>query len=111
MALDGFVISNLVYELNNELVNGRINKIYQPEKEELILQINNNRRNYKLFLSANATIPLVSLTNENKENPQTPPAFCMLLRKHLTNARIISISQPSLERIIRIKIEHYDELG
>ncbi len=111
MALDGFVISNLVHELNNELVNGRINKIYQPEKEELILQINNNRKNYKLFLSANATIPLVSLTNENKDNPQNPPAFCMLLRKHLNNARIISIKQAGLERIIRIKIEHYDELG
>lgn len=111
MALDGFVISNLVDELNSKLVNGRINKIYQPEHEELMLLINNNRVNYKLFLSANATVPLVSLTEETKQNPQNPPPFCMLLRKHLNYARIVDISQPSLERIIRIKIEHLDELG
>lgn len=111
MALDGFVISNLVYELNNKLVNGRINKIYQPENEEIMLQINNNRATYKLFISANATVPLVYLGKENKQNPQNPPAFCMLLRKYLSNAKIIEIVQPGLERIIRVKIEHLNELG
>ncbi len=111
MALDGFVISNLVYELSSKLLNGRINKIHQPEHEELMLQINNNRVNYKLLLSANATVPLVSLTETSKQNPMNPPPFCMLLRKHLNNAKIVDISQPSLERIIRIKIEHLDELG
>ena len=111
MALDGFVISNLVYELNDKLLNGRINKIYQPEHDQLLLQVNNNRVTFRLFLSANATLPLVSLTEENKENPMTPPPFCMLLRKHLNNARIVEVSQPSLERIIRIKLEHLDELG
>ncbi|NLJ90942.1 MAG: hypothetical protein GX323_08580, partial [Clostridiales bacterium] len=85
MALDGFVISNLVYELNDKLLNGRINKIYQPEHDQLLLQVNNNRVTFRLFLSANATLPLVSLTEENKENPMTPPPFCMLLRKHLNN--------------------------
>lgn len=111
MALDGFVISNLVHELSSKLLNGRINKIYQPELDQLMLQVNNNRVTYRLFLSANATLPLVSLTEENKENPMNPPPFCMLLRKHLNNARIVDISQPSLERIIRIKLEHLDELG
>ena len=111
MALDGFVISNLVHELKDKLIDGRINKIYQPENEEIMLQINNNRTTYKLFISANATVPLVYLGKENKTNPQNPPPFCMLLRKHLNNSRIIDITQPSLDRIIRIKIEHLNELG
>lgn len=111
MALDGFVVSNLVHELNNTILNGRINKIYQPENEEIVLIVNNNKTTYKLLISVNASIPLVCLSQETKENPQNPPPFCMLLRKHLNNARIVEISQPSLERIIRIKIEHIDELG
>ena len=111
MALDGFVISNLTKELNDKLANGRISKIHQPEKNELMISINNNKNTYKLFMSADPSQPLLSLTNTNKQNPQSPPAFCMLLRKHINNARIISVVQESLERIIRIKIEHYDELG
>lgn len=111
MALDGFVISNLTQELNNKLANGRISKIYQPEKDELMISINNNKNTYKLFMSANASLPLVCLTNTSKQNPQNPPAFCMLLRKHLNNARIVNVVQENLERIIRIKIEHLDELG
>lgn len=111
MALDGFVISNLTKELNDKLANGRISKIHQPEKNELMISINNNRNTYKLFMSANPSLPLLSLTNTNKQNPKIPPAFCMLLRKHINNARIISVIQEDLERIIRIKIEHFDELG
>lgn len=111
MALDGLVISNVVYELKEKLADGRITKISQPEKDELILTIKNNRDNYKLFLSANASLPLVYLTQENKQNPMTAPGFCMLLRKHLNSARIIDIIQPGLERIIQIKIEHLNEMG
>ena len=111
MALDGFVISNLTKELNDNLANGRISRIYQPEKNGLMILINNNKNTYKLFMSANASLPLVCLTNINKKNPQKPPAFCMLLRKHLNNARIVNVVQETLERIIRIKIEHLDELG
>lgn len=111
MALDGFVIRNLVKELNDKLTNGRVAKIYQPENEELRISINNNRNTYKLLLSANATLPLVCLTSTNKDNPQNPPPFCMLLRKHLNNARILRVNQVGLERIIRIKFEHFNELG
>lgn len=111
MALDGLVIANVIKELNDTLLGGRINKISQPENDALVLLIKNNRSQYKLFLSANASLPLIYLTQENKPNPITAPNFCMLLRKHLNSARILSITQPGLERIIDIEIEHLNELG
>lgn len=111
MALDGLVISNVVYELSEKLVDGRINKISQPENDELVLTVKNNREQYKLLLSAGASLPLIYLTNETKPNPMTAPNFCMLLRKHLNSAKILSITQPGLERIINIEIEHLNELG
>ena len=111
MALDGLVIANVIKELNDTLLGGRINKISQPENDALVLVIKNNRSQYKLFLSANASLPLIYLSQENKPNPITAPNFCMLLRKHLNSARILSITQPGLERIIDIEIEHLNELG
>lgn len=111
MALDGLVLANVVKELKDNLIDGRISKISQPEKDELMLTIKNNRENYKLYLSANASLPLIYLTDETKQNPMTAPGFCMLLRKHLNSARILDIIQPGLERIIQIKIEHLNELG
>ena len=111
MALDGIVISNVVKELNDCLTGGRINKIAQPEKDELLLTIKNNRDQYKLLISAGASLPLIYLTEDNKPSPMTAPNFCMLLRKHLNSARIMSITQPGLERIVDITIEHLNELG
>ncbi len=111
MALDGFVIASVVSELKEKLIDGRISKISQPEKDELVLTIKKQKDNYKLYLSANASLPLVYLTEETKQNPMVAPGFCMLLRKHLNSARILDITQPGLERIIRIKIEHLNELG
>lgn len=107
MAFDGFVISHLVAELSENLTGGRITKIAQPEEDELILTIHKHR----LFLSAGASLPLAYLTTQNKPSPLTAPNFCMLLRKHLNSARILSITQPGLERIIDIEIEHLNELG
>lgn len=111
MAFDGIVIANLAYELEEALVGGRINKIAQPEKDELILTIKNNRKQYRLFISAGASLPLIYLTDENKPSPLTAPNFCMLLRKHLNSAKILSVTQPGLERILRFEIEHLNELG
>ncbi len=110
MAFDGFVISNLISDFNDKLVGGRIMKISQPEKDELVLTIKNYSQ-YKLFISASAGLPLIYLTESSKPNPMTAPNFCMLLRKHLNSARIISITQPDFERIIQFKIEHLDDLG
>ena len=110
MAFDGITIANLAKELNDTLAGGRIQKVAQPEKDEIILTIKQYDI-YKLFLSADASLPLVYLTENTKPNPLTAPNFCMLLRKHFNSARIVSITQPGLERSLDIKIEHLDELG
>ena len=110
MAFDGIVVANLVRDLSNTLVGGRITKISQPEKDELILTVK-NYDTYKLFISASASLPLIYLTGQTKPNPMTAPNFCMLLRKHFASARILSVTQPGLERIEDIKIEHLDELS
>lgn len=111
MAFDGITIANIVSELNTTIVGGKINKIAQPEKDELLITIKNQKEQYRLFISASASLPLVYLTDHNRTSPMTAPNFCMLLRKHIGSGKIISITQPSLERIIRIEIEHLNELG
>ncbi len=111
MAFDGFVISNIVTELNQKILGGRIYKIYQPEADEITLVIKKERNTLRLHISASASLPLIYLTDTSKTNPMQAPNFCMLLRKHLSNGRIVSISQPNFERIIEITIEHLDELG
>lgn len=111
MALDGIVMSALVRELDRSLRGGRINKIAQPEPDELMLTIKNERTTYRLLLSAGASLPLVYLTETNKQNPMTAPNFCMLLRKHINGGKILRIYQPGLERIIHFDIEHLNELG
>ena len=111
MAFDGVTIANVVSELKRELVGGRLYKIAQPEEDELLLTIKQPAGQRKLLLSASASLPLIYLTETNKPSPMTAPNFCMLLRKHLQNGRIIDISQPGLERIVHIRIEHLDEMG
>ncbi|MBQ1688834.1 MAG: NFACT family protein [Lachnospiraceae bacterium] len=111
MAFDGIVIANIITELKAHFLGGRINKIAQPEKDALLLTIKGNQGQERLLLSANASLPFVYLTQKNKTSPMVAPNFCMLLRKHLNSARIISIKQPGLERVIQIEIEHLNELG
>ncbi len=111
MALDGIVIANVVKELNEAILGGRISKIAQPENDELLLTIKSQKTQYRLLISAGASLPLIYLTGENKPSPMTAPNFCMLLRKHIANGKILSISQPGLERIIQFEIEHLNELG
>lgn len=111
MAFDGITVASIVHELNKYLIGGRIYKIAQPEKDELLLTVKNEGNSYRLMVSANASLPLIYLTEENKVSPAVAPAFTMLLRKHIQNGRIISISQPGLERIIVFEIEHLDEMG
>lgn len=111
MAFDGTVIANIVYDMKRSLMGGRIYKIYQPEADELLLVIKNQKETYRLLLSASASLPLVYFSSENKQNPMTAPNFCMLLRKHISNGRITAIEQPGLERIIEISVEHLNEMG
>lgn len=111
MAFDGITVAALVQELRDNLTGGRIAKIAQPEPDELLLTIKTPAGQRKLYISASASLPLIYLTDENKLSPMTAPNFCMLLRKHIGNGRITSISQPKLERIIILHIEHLNELG
>lgn len=111
MAFDGIVVADLVHEFRNELIGGRIARIAQPETDELLLTIKTNDGQRRLLISADASLPLIYLTDANKPAPMTAPNFCMLLRKHIGGGRIVDIRQPKLERIIHFTIEHLDELG
>ena len=111
MAFDGITVHALTYELKNILSGGRINKIAQTEKDELILTIKGASGQNRLLICANPSLPLVYITSTNKPAPLTAPGFCMLLRKHINNGRIVDVTQPGLERIIDFKIEHLDEMG
>ena len=111
MALDGITVASLVTELDHTIKNARISKIAQPEADELLLTLKSPNGNFRLALSADASLPFVYLTETNKPSPMTAPNFCMLLRKHIANGRITAITQPGLERIIRFEVEHLDEMG
>ncbi len=111
MAFDGITIAAVTDELRNKITDGRISKIAQPEDDEILLTIHTGEGNLRLLISADASLPLVYLTENNKQGPMIAPNFCMLLRKHIQGGRIISISQTGLERIMTIEIEHLDEMG
>ena len=111
MAFDGICVAAIVKQLNETLLNGRLYKIAQPEKDELLITVKNDGQTYRLLMSADASLPLLYLTEDNKKSPMTAPNFCMLLRKHIQNGRIVKISQPGLERVVTFEIEHLDEMG
>ena len=115
MAFDGITVANIVRDIKKELTGGRIYKIAQTEKDELLITVRkaveNGGGQRRLFMSSDASLPLVYMTDENKQSPMTAPNFCMLLRKHIQNGKIIDVYQPEFERIIRIEIEHLDEMG
>ncbi len=111
MAFDGITVANLRAELEKALSGGRISKIAQPEPDALMLTIKNQKTNYRLFLSASASLPLLYLAEINKPGPMQAPNFCMLLRKHIGGGKILSVTQPGLERILCFSIEHLDEMG
>ncbi len=111
MAFDGIVVAGLAAELREALLGGRIAKIAQPETDELLFTIKTPSGQRRLCVSASASLPLIYLTDVNKPSPMTAPGFCMLLRKHIANGRIVDISQPGLERILHFTVEHLNEMG
>jgi len=126
MALDGITIAALVDELSKTITGARITKIAQPEKDELLLTIKQSitstdkitdgtsstkRFQKRLVISVNPSLPLIYLSDGNKQSPMSAPVFCMVLRKHLNNCRITSVTQAGLERVIRIELEHLNEMG
>ncbi len=111
MAFDGISVAALVKELNDKLSEGRISRIAQPETDAVLLTVKNMRNQYRLLLSANPSLPLAYLTENNLPSPAQAPGFLMLLRKHLSGGRILSVTQPGLERVIVLTAEHMNELG
>lgn len=111
MALDGIFLYHLKNEIAQFAVGARIEKIYQPSKEELLLSLRSREGAQKLLLSCRADTAGIYFTSYPPENPAKPPMLCMLLRKHLTGARILSLEQDGLERIVKIKMQAVNELG
>jgi len=111
MPMDGFTLGLVAGELNAALAGGRISKIVQPERDEILLTIRNEGVNRQLLLSATANCARAHLTQVKKNNPLEPPALCMLMRKHITGGRVAAIRQVLSDRILEIEIEHHDELG
>ncbi|PHD61002.1 Rqc2 family fibronectin-binding protein [Bacillus wiedmannii] len=111
MAFDGLFTRAITHEIGNSLYTGRISKIYQPSKYEILLHIRANGKNQKLILSAHPTYARLHLTNQNYDSPALPPMFCMLLRKHLEGGFIEKIEQIDLERIIQITVRSRNEIG
>ena len=111
MALDAVCLTAVIEELRPTLEGGKIDKIYQPSRDEILLAVRGGGENVRLLLSASPNGPRLHLTKEVRENPAQPPMFCMLLRKHLTGARILRLEQPELERIVLLRLEAIDELG
>ena len=111
MPLDALCLTAVAEELCRAVVGGKIDKIYQPTRDEIVLFLRGQGENLKLLLSANPGHPRAHLTTLNRENPDKPPMFCMLLRKHLLGGRILELNQPPLERILDFKLETIDELG
>ncbi|WNS77111.1 NFACT RNA binding domain-containing protein [Bacillus sp. DTU_2020_1000418_1_SI_GHA_SEK_038] len=111
MSFDGLFTRAMTEELTRELKGGRINKIHQPYKNEIILVVRANGKNHKLLLSAHPSYARVQLTNESHDNPAEPPMFCMLLRKHLEGYFLEDIKQVDLDRIIIFEVKGRNEIG
>lgn len=111
MAFDGMMTYAISKELNEQINSGKITKIHQPYKREIIFHIRAQGKNHKLFISANPTYPRIHFTQESYDNPQTAPMFCMVLRKHLEAGVIERIAQVEMERIIHIDVRSRNELG
>ena len=115
MAFDGITVAGLCRELQETLTGGRIYKIAQTDRNELVLTIrpaaDRGGGQLRLYLCSDPSLPLVYLTRTSRQAPLQAPAFCMLLRKHLQNGRILSVGQPGLERVLRITVEHRNEMG
>ena len=111
MPLDALCLSGVVAELKPILTGAKIDKVHQPGRDEIILALRLGRGNGRLLLSASPNHPRLQMTELSRENPDAPPMFCMLLRKHLMGGRILSVEQPHLERIVELRLEVLDELG
>ena len=111
MALDGAFLRHIKKELEESLIGSKVDKVYQPSRDEIVLVMRSREGSKNLYISARAGSSRINLTEMTPENPRTPPMLCMLLRKRLSGARLRSISQPALERLLILEFEGLNELG
>ena len=111
MAFDAGMLAEVISEIKNEALGAKAEKIQQPEKDQIIISMRSQSGGRKLLIDAGSNNPRLGFTFTQKENPASPPMFCMLLRKHLTGAKLIDIAQPSFERVAVLTFETYDEMG
>ena len=111
MAFDAGMVSAIVNELNEKIIDARVEKVVQPERDEIVLLLHIGRENLRLVLSSGTNNPRFNLTSEVKENPMAAPMFCMLLRKHLTGSRVLSVTQLGFERAVEFAFDCFDEMG
>lgn len=111
MAFDGFITKSIIAELNKSILGAKVNKVYEPTKNEVVLNLYNSGKNYSLNLCANPELCRICLTSYSKPNPQNAYNFCMLLRKYLVGGKIVKISNYDLERTVEIQFECYNELN
>ena len=111
MALDGLSVCALAQEFAKKLCGARLDKIYQPEHDEIHITMHGGGERFRLLLTANANVARACFTEEAKPNPEQPPVFCMLLRKHIGGGKLVEVLQPDFERILEFRIETYNELG
>lgn len=111
MSFDAFMLGAVASELKNRLCGARVEKVLMPSKDELFFQLHNGKEHFRLQVNAGAGAPRIGITAENPENPKVPPMFCMLLRKHLTGAKITDVKQYGFERALETEFETYDEMG
>ena len=108
MPMDGICMQAVAEELRSELLGLRIDKVQQPARDQVILLLRGNKR---LLLNAGANTPRIQLTALTRDNPAEPPMFCMLLRKHLVGGRVAAVTQPPLERLVRLELDVTDDFG
>ena len=111
MAFDAGMLACTLSELKTAALGARIEKVYQPEKDEIILQMRSFEGGKRLLINAGSNNPRICFTTLPKENPQNPPMFCMLLRKYLQGAKLVSITQVDFDRIAFLEFETRDEMG
>lgn len=111
MALDGAFLHELAHELSSVLLDSRVDKVYQPSREEIVLLMRWRGGSARLLMSAAADSPRIHFTKTNPENPKSPPMFCMLLRKHLGSGRLVEIRQLGMDRILHLVFESVNEMG
>lgn len=111
MSYDGIVTRKIVNELKNILLGGKIQKITQPSKNDIVFNVYSMGKSYKLILSANNNEARINITKLKYENPDTPPNFCMVLRKHINQGKIVNIEQKGLDRVVIFSISSIDEMG